>query len=331
MCVSLSLSSQNNNFYYANGMAQYWEEDRNSVNIIVGNIESIDTLVCKLKSQFRDVNDEILFSSEDNNIIINSSSLSSRSINDIISDLTISANDVVFFSFSKIINDSRIWLTNEVYVKLRDSLYYSTHILPVISQQQNINIHYEGDNEYRIVCGTEEQVTSIANQLYDTNYVVYSTPDFYSEVDMCTNDEYYDEQWNLRNIGDDGGTAGVDIKAEEAWSFLNKVIGEPGSNIRVAVIDDGVEEHEDLYLNGGVSKVLYGYTANGYGTGRPLKTGGHGQMCAGVIAAVHNNIGVAGVASNARIVPIRIFKEDDNDGNDIMFSNARVAKAIKKA
>lgn len=33
------MSAQNNNFYYANGTAQYWEEDRNSVNIIVGNIE----------------------------------------------------------------------------------------------------------------------------------------------------------------------------------------------------------------------------------------------------------------------------------------------------
>lgn len=98
LCVSLSLSSQNNNFYYANGMAQYWEEDRNSVNIIVGNIESIDTLVCKLKSQFRDVNDEILFSSEDNNIIINSSSLSNRNLYEIIDNISISS-DEVFFSF----------------------------------------------------------------------------------------------------------------------------------------------------------------------------------------------------------------------------------------
>ena len=134
-----------------------------------------------------------MFNSEGNNIVVNSSSLSSRNLNEIINSISISS-DEVFFSYSKLINDSHIWLTNEVYVKLKDSLYYSTHFLPVISQQQNIDIHYEGDNEYRIVCGTEEQVISIANQLYDTNYVVYSTPDFYSEVDMCTHDEYYDEQ-----------------------------------------------------------------------------------------------------------------------------------------
>ena len=165
---------------------------------------------------------------------------------------------------------------------------------------------------------------------------MYSTPDFYSEVDLCTNDEYYDEQWNLKNIGDDGGVAGVDIKAEEAWGFLNKVIGESGSNVKVAVIDDGVEEHEDLYLAGGVNKVLEGYTANGNGTGRPVKNGFHGQMCAGVIAAVHNDIGVAGVASNARIVPIRIYKnmyinEYKGIKKERLFRKAKIAEAIKKS
>lgn len=39
LCLYSVMSAQNNNFYYANGTAQYWEEDRNSVNIIVGNIE----------------------------------------------------------------------------------------------------------------------------------------------------------------------------------------------------------------------------------------------------------------------------------------------------
>ncbi|MBQ2853830.1 MAG: S8 family serine peptidase, partial [Bacteroidales bacterium] len=324
-CVSLSLSSQNNNFYYANGVAQHWEVDSTSVNIIVGNIENLDTLSYRLQAQFRNVNDEIIFDNEDNNIIINSSSLSNRNLNEIINSISISTDDI-FLSYSKLINNSHIWLTNEVYVKLKDSLYYSTHILPVTSQQQNIDIHYDGDNEYRIVCCTEEQVITIANQLYDTNYVVYSTPDFYSEIDLCTNDEYYDRQWNLKNAGQDGGTIGVDIKAEESWNFLNKVIGEPGSNIKVAVIDDGVEEHDDLYLGGGVSKVLDGYTANGYGTGRPLETGDHGQMCAGIIAAVHNNIGIAGVASNARIVPFRIFRK-----NGAAFSNSKIANAIKKS
>ena len=331
LCVCFASRAQNNNFYYANGVAQYWEDDSTSANIIVRNQNNYDTIVCGLNTIFNDIDDEILSDNEDANIIINSSSLAIRTRNGIINNVSVSSEDIGFFSYSKIVNGSHIWLTNEVYVKLKDSLYYSAHILPVISQNQDVSTYYEGDNEYRIVCNTEEQVVSIANQLYDTSYVVYSTPDFYSEVDLCTNDEYYDKQWNLKNIGNEGGIVGVDIKAEESWNFLNKVFGEPGSNVKVAVIDDGVEEHDDLYLEGGVSKVLNGYTANGYGTGRPRKTGSHGQMCAGVIAAVHNNIVIAGVASNARIVPIRIFKEDDKHGKDQMFSNAKVANAIKKS
>ena len=102
LCINAVVSAQNNNYYYANGTAQYWEEDRNSVNIIVGNIENIDTLVYRLKSQFRDVNDEILFDNEDNNIIVNSSSISSRNINDVIDNISISANDVVFLVIPKL-------------------------------------------------------------------------------------------------------------------------------------------------------------------------------------------------------------------------------------
>ena len=329
--IGMILMAQSDNFYYANGVAQYWEDDVTSANIIVGNSDHYDAIVYGLDSIFNSIDDEIIADNEDINIIINSLSLAAKDKYDIIANVSISSNDIAFFSYSKIVNGNHIWLTNEVYVKLKDSLYYSTHILPSLSQYQDINVFYEGDNEYRIVCCTENQVVAIANQLYDTNYVVYSTPDFYSEIDLCTNDEYYDEQWNLKNTGDDGGIAGVDIKAEEAWCFLNKTIGELGSNIKVAVIDDGVEEHEDFYLDGDINKFLEGYTANGYGTGRPIKTGWHGQMVAGIIAATHNNIGIAGIAPNARIVPFRIFKKVDKYGRDRIFSNAKVANAIRKS
>ena len=256
LCVIITTTAQNNNFYYANGIAQYWEEDVTSVNIIVGNHQQYDTIVHRLRTFFNNANDEILSDNEDSNIIVNSYSLSTQNSRDIIENMSLTSDDIVFMSYSKIVNGNRIWLTNEVYVKLIDSLYYSRHIIPVISQYPNVRVYYEGDNEYRIVCHTENQVTSIANQLYNRDYVVYSTPDFYSQINLCTSDEYYDEQWNMKNIGQNNGTFGVDIKAEEAWNFINKVIGESGPNIRVAVIDDGVEEHEDLYLNGNINKVL---------------------------------------------------------------------------
>ena len=75
------------------------------------------------------------------------------------------------------------------------------------------------------------------------------------------------------------------------------------------MIDDGVENHEDL--NG---RVLQGFTPlnpNGYGVPTtqsvPGNVIGHGEACAGIIAASHNTIGIAGVAPNVQIVPINIF------------------------
>lgn len=59
---------------------------------------------------------------------------------------------------------------------------------------------------------------------------------------------------------------------------------------------------------------MQGYTPlNSTGYGRPTTqvvsgvTIGHGQACAGIIAASHNTLGGAGVAPNVQIVPINIF------------------------
>ncbi len=157
---------------------------------------------------------------------------------------------------------------------------------------------------------------NLANYIYENIQVEYSTPDFYDETRLDVNDQYFSNQRALNN------SYGIDINALEAWGLLQNSF----HNIKVAVIDDGVEPHEDFYYGGGVCKVLSGYTANGRGTGMPRSNHYHGQLCAGVLGAVHNNIGIAGVAPYAWIVPFRIFKN-----NDKIFSNNRIARAINKA
>ena len=139
------------NFYYANGVAQYWEDDVSSANIIVRNLNHYDTIVYGLNTIFNSVDDEIIADDEDANIIVNSSSWSAKDKFDVVSNVSVSPDDIAFFSYSKVVNGSHIWLTNEVYVKLKDSLYYSTHVLPVTSQYQDVTTHYEGDDEYRII------------------------------------------------------------------------------------------------------------------------------------------------------------------------------------
>ncbi|MCD6596339.1 MAG: S8 family serine peptidase, partial [Bacteroidales bacterium] len=86
----------------------------------------------------------------------------------------------------------------------------------------------------------------------------------------------------------------------------------------MAVIDDGVETHEEL-----TGRVLQGFTPqasvnNPYTHGAPNANDppsqynyhfGHGECCAGIIAASHNTIGIRGVAPNVQIVPVNIFND----------------------
>lgn len=192
------------------------------------------------------------------------------------------------------------------------------NLASVLPQYTVDQVIYEGDNEYLLIINNEIQLLSLANALYDTSKVIYSTPDFYSEITLNTNDVYFDEQWGLLNIGQNGGQSGCDINAELAWEFLRDYFGNsPYPTIKVAVIDDGVEAHEDMYDQNGQSKVIQGYTPkHPYNYGAPVSKSKHGECCAGIIAATHNNIGIAGVAENTQIIPIRIFKnKEEGHGN----------------
>ena len=149
-----------------------------------------------------------------------------------------------------------------------------------------------------------DAIFDIANAIHESGMVEWCHPDFATIIERTTNDPMFNQQYYLKNNGQNGGTSGIDIKAEPAWAITTG-----SNNIRVAVIDDGVENHEDL--NG---RVLQGFTPlNLTGFGAPTTqnvpdvTIGHGQACAGIIAASHNTMGIAGVAPNVRIVPINIF------------------------
>jgi hypothetical protein len=293
-----SLISQNFNYnmqsYYAGGIPHYWTDDSTSVNIIISNMENYGAIVDNLHLLFPDSTNEILADNEDDNIIVNSLSLPLLHKDSIISFIEIDSGDVSFFTYSKWIDNGHIWLRNEVLIKLKDTAYFQSIIQPIIQHYDIVSTTFEGDNEYSIICKTETSVITLSNLLYDTSFVIYSTPDFYGEISLNTNDTYFCNQWGLKNLGQNGGSYNIDIQAEEAWAFLQNAIGSKGCSIKVAVIDDGVEPHEDLYDEGGISAVLEGYTANGDGTGRPRPNNRHGQCCAGIISARHNGIGVAG-------------------------------------
>jgi subtilisin family serine protease len=107
------------------------------------------------------------------------------------------------------------------------------------------------------------------------------------------NDAHFPQQWNLSRIG-----------APEGWD-----ISQGSGNVVIAIVDSGCDlGHPDL-VNKYVPTADRRDVINNTNTPDDLNPGGgHGTLCAGVAAAETNNTnGVAGVAPNCRIMPIRLW------------------------
>lgn len=158
----------------------------------------------------------------------------------------------------------------------------------------------------------------IANRIHETETVDWSSPDLLAKA-VKFNDPLYPQQYYLKNTGQLGGTAGIDIKAEEAWAITK------GCYVRVAVLDEGVNAHEE-WNNG---RLLGGHTAGSLNTGGApsFDFDGHGVSCTGIIAASHDNaLGIRGVAPNAYIIPVNILSNPlDADAG---FTGVEIASAI---
>ncbi|WP_423126507.1 S8 family serine peptidase [Gaoshiqia sp. Z1-71] len=176
-----------------------------------------------------------------------------------------------------------------------------------------------------------EDALEIANKYYETGLVEFATPNFLSYPELhqvIPNDTYFNMQITCHNTGqtfNDGhaGTNDADIDASEAWELTTG-----SSNIVIAVLDQGVtSNHPDLPNTRQVR--LNGSNFGDGNANDPSPTGNanHGNACAGVIAAtMNNNQGIAGIAPNCRVMPIRIF---NSDGTGV--SPDRIADAIEFA
>ena len=106
----------------------------------------------------------------------------------------------------------------------------------------------------------------------------------------ASQDLYSERQWALDRV-----------RAEKAWS-----VGGEGKGVTIAIVDSGVDlAHEDL--------------EGAFVEGRDFVDGdadasdehGHGTHVAGIAAArANNDIGIAGVAPKAKIMPVRVLNEE---------------------
>lgn len=133
--------------------------------------------------------------------------------------------------------------------------------------------------------------------------VVFAEPEFAMEAELTGGvpDPLFGRQWHL---GDD--SSGLNIKA--AWAKA----GLRGSrDVPVAVIDTGIDVgHEDFNPANFVAPLdaLRSPATPEASDARPKGAEAHGTKTVGLIAAVPDNgKGVAGIAPDCRIIPIRAF------------------------
>lgn len=134
--------------------------------------------------------------------------------------------------------------------------------------------------------------------------IEYVEPNYIYYALEAPNDPLYSQQWNLQTIN-----------VEQAWADST------GEGVTVAVIDTGVSKVNDLQK----TEFVPGYDfVNDRVDARD--DNGHGTHVAGTVAqSTNNNYGVAGVAYNAKIMPLKVLAR--SGGGTI----ADIAEAIKFA
>lgn len=142
----------------------------------------------------------------------------------------------------KMIDSVELIFTGEIVLKPKDGI----NIQKIIALVNN-NIYIKSVSEYNTYVMDVVHWDSLffyANAIYESGLVDYCHPNFIAPIEVTSVDPLYNQQYYLNSIND------VDINAPEAWSIA--INPQP---IKVAVIDQGVEEHEDL-----TNRVINGYT-----------------------------------------------------------------------
>ncbi|KAJ8308813.1 hypothetical protein KUTeg_013687 [Tegillarca granosa] len=132
-------------------------------------------------------------------------------------------------------------------------------------------------------------------------------------------DPLFKKEWFLKNVGQSGGIAGLDLNVEGAWEK-----GVTGKGVTTAIMDDGIDYlHEDLKDNYN-AKASYDFSSNDpYPYPRYTDTwfNSHGTRCAGEVSASRdNNVCGVGVAYKSKVAGLRML--DQPFMTDLIEANA---------
>lgn len=239
----------------------------------------------------------------------------------------------------------------ELIVKLKPGKKGFSKSLNGMSVKENLNVSF---GEFMLVnVPSEKSIESAINYLNTLPEVEYAEPNYKVSIgsieEGSPRDAEFIKLWGLQNNGQNEptrsgdlsttpGKVGADINALGAWE-----ITKGSKEVTIAVIDTGVDyNHPDLknqmWVNEAEANGTPGVDDDGNGfvddihgydfannDGDPNDGHSHGTHCAGTIGAEHNNIGVAGVMANVKIVGVK-FLTDSGSG-----STANAIKSVDYA
>jgi len=167
--------------------------------------------------------------------------------------------------------------------------------------QNEVLVKFKGESKFRRVSLRGEGVEQALARIRGEAGVEYVEPNYLAYAQFTPNDPLYSPfQWHLDNPVNGG------INVESAWDIST------GAGVTVAVVDTGVayENNGSAYKRApDFANTLFvaGYDFVNNDT-HPNDDEGHGTHVAGTIAqSTNNNLGVAGIAHGASIMPIKVL------------------------
>ncbi len=179
------------------------------------------------------------------------------------------------------------------------------------------------NNLYKLEFSDKKSVTKAVEDYSANSNVRYAEPNYRMDIMTTTPDDPYYSSYGTwgQSYYDLYGL--YNIQAGNAWDTTTG-----SSDVVVAMIDTGVDyNHADMSANmwtntdeipnNGIDDDSNGYVDDYYGydfynnDGNPMDDYGHGTHCAGTISAVtNNNLGVAGVSWNSKIMSVKFLNNN---------------------
>ncbi|RLG55519.1 MAG: hypothetical protein DRN88_05575, partial [Candidatus Hydrothermarchaeota archaeon] len=156
-------------------------------------------------------------------------------------------------------------------------------------------------NIYKLKLPKQTDIKAAVEDYSKDPNVEYAEPNYIAHIAAVPNDPDFPQQWGLHNIGQ-YHLPDADIGAPEAWD-----VEQGDSTVIIGIVDTGVDwGHPDLagqILSHGYDFVNDDDDAD--------DDNGHGTHVAGIAAAAANNsIGIAGVAWNCKILPVKVLQSN---------------------